>query len=370
MSSSIRFLGVAILAWAAVRAVSLGIIPGTQALAFDARADQPASPALPPIEPSALPPIEPVAVAAPGYQPAPPPHQLMGYGAPAAAYGAYPVYIPVPATSGRSAPPQIIYVTPPPADPREVHIYGDPLPGTSHEATKMAMLEPVPAPTSGRQTTPSFTDTPGSRPKWRDNLSISSWAMMRNRAGTDSLASGGQLGASQAGARLMWRFTPNLAASLRASAPVNSQRGAEAALGLRYQPFIDIPVAVTLERRHRFREYGQNAFAAFAEGGVYGRSMPWNSTLDGYFQAGIVDFNNPDWFVDGQAAVTRPIWRNLSAGFGVWGGAQPGLHRLDVGPRASLRIGNRVRAHVDYRYMLTGNAQPGSGAVVTLAGDF
>ena len=36
MSNSIRFLGAAILAWAAVRAVSLGLIPGTQALAFDA----------------------------------------------------------------------------------------------------------------------------------------------------------------------------------------------------------------------------------------------------------------------------------------------------------------------------------------------
>jgi hypothetical protein len=29
-----------------------------------------------------------------------------------------------------------------------------------------------------------------------------------------------------------------------------------------------------------------------------------------------------------------------------------------------------MRAHVDYRLNLAGNAQPGSGAVVTLAGDF
>ena len=363
MSNSIRFLGAAILVWAGVRAISLGIVPGTQALAFDARAAQ--QPSLPPIEPSVLPPIEPVA---PRFQQQQQQPQLpAGYGPPYAAYGAYPVYIPVPTGSGRSAPPQIIYVTPPPAEPREVHVYGDPLPSQgADEPPKLAMLEPVP----GRQTTPSFTDVPASRPKWRDNLSVSSWAMMRNRAGTDSLASGGQLGASQAGARVMWNFTPNLAASVRASAPINSQRGAEGAVGVRYQPCADLPVAVTLERRHRFRLYGRNAFAAFVEGGVYGRSMPWNSTLDGYFQAGVVDFNNPDWFVDGQAAVSRPIWRNLSAGLGVWGGAQPGLYRLDVGPRLSLKVGNRVRAHVDYRYMVTGNAQPGSGTVVTLAGDF
>ena len=72
MSNSIRFLGAAILVWAAVRAISLGVIPGTQALAVDVRADKP--PALPPIEPSMLPPIEPIAPAAQRFQPAPPPH--------------------------------------------------------------------------------------------------------------------------------------------------------------------------------------------------------------------------------------------------------------------------------------------------------
>ena len=38
MSRSIRFLGFAVFTWAAVRAISLGIIPGTEALAFDAQA--------------------------------------------------------------------------------------------------------------------------------------------------------------------------------------------------------------------------------------------------------------------------------------------------------------------------------------------
>ena len=35
MSQSIRFIGVALFAWAGVRAISLGLVPGTQALAFD-----------------------------------------------------------------------------------------------------------------------------------------------------------------------------------------------------------------------------------------------------------------------------------------------------------------------------------------------
>lgn len=366
MSRPIRFLGFAILAWAAVRAVSLGMVPGTGALAFDAQASQPARP-LPPIQPSLLPPIEPIAPA-----PAPnimgmsyAPHAAYPQGAPYPLYAPYPVYVPVQAGAGRSAPPQIIYVTPPPAEPREVHVYGDPLPGSGE---KLAMAETTRPTTPVPQSTPSFTER--RQIKGLDRLSLTGWAMMREQPGPHSLAGRGTLGGSEVGARLMWKFDPRLAASLRFSAPANSQRGAEAALGLRYQPFANWPVAVTLERRQHIRDYGRDAFAGFVEGGVYGRPLPWRTTLDGYVQVGVVDFNNPDWFVDGQLAVSRPVWRNLSAGAGVWGGGQPGLYRVDVGPRASLHLGRGMRMHLDYRFNVAGNAAPGSGGVVTLAGDF
>jgi hypothetical protein len=364
MSNSIRFIGAAILAWAAIRAVSLGIIPGTQALAFDAAAAQPDRPRLPAIQPTALPPIDPVA---PAYRPPP---MAMGYGPqlPHGAYPAYapyPIYVPVP-TGPRSSPPQIVYVDRPPAMPAEINVYGGAPAFADVGQQSLAAAAPVPT----RQSTPSFAGPDAPRRLLPSRLSLSSWALMRKEAGSDSLASAGMLGGSQAGARLLWQYNPKLAASVRASAPVNSQRGLEAALGVRYQPLARWPVAVTLERRHAFKDYGQTAFALFAEGGLYGRPMPWNATLDGYFQGGVVDFNNPDWFVDGQLAVSRPVWRNLSAGIGVWGGAQPGLNRLDVGPRASLRVGRAMRVHLDYRYKLLGNAQPGSGGGVTLAGDF
>jgi len=366
MSNSIRFLGLAIVSWAAIRAISLGLIPGMEALAFDAEAAQPPQPQLPAIQPTALPPIEPVA---PAYQP---PTAAMGYGPQGAyppyggypAFAPYPVYVPVSAAALRSSPPQIVYVDRAPALPAEINVYGSPF-------ADSAQPRPIgEARVPARQSTPSFEEPPSPRRFLPERLSLSSWAMMRNQAGSDSLASNGMLGGSQAGMRLLWRFNPNLAASFRTSAPVNSQRGVEAALGVRYQPFTQWPVAVTLERRYAFKDYGQNAFALFAEGGLYGRPLPWNSTLDAYFQGGVVDFNSPDWFVDGQAAVTRPVWRNLSAGFGAWGGAQPGLNRLDIGPRVSLRVGQRMRVHLDYRYKLLGNAQPGSGGVVTIAGDF
>ena len=64
--------------------------------------------------------------------------------------------------------------------------------------------------------------------------------MMRDGPSTQSLADGGTLGGSQAGARLLWRFNPHLSASLRTSAPINSQRGGEVALGARYQPFTSL----------------------------------------------------------------------------------------------------------------------------------
>lgn len=359
MSKPIRFLGFAVLTWAAVRAISLGIIPGLEKLAIDAQATQTAKPRLPPIQQSALPPVEPMAM------PVPPLQLAMGYGVPqgSPAYAPYPVYVPVPTASGRSVPPQIIYVSPPPGDPREVHVYGAGLP-QAEQPQKPALAPPVPQP----QSTPSFEDL--RRPKIASRLSLSAWGTMRSKAGSDGLGNGGTLGGSQAGVRVLWRYSPRLAISVRGSAPVNSTRGAEGAIGVRYQPFAGLPVAVSLERRHRFRDYGRSAFALFAEGGIYGRPMPWQSTLDGYFQGGVVDFNNPDWFVDGQLAVTRPIWRNLSGGIGIWGGAQPGLNRFDAGPRLSLRLTPKIRAHFDYRYNVAGNAQPGSGAVMTLAGDF
>ncbi len=367
MSHSMRFIGLAVIAWAGVRAVSLGMVPGTQALAFDlpaASASTPPAP-LPPVQPTQLPSIPYLASsgtvpAAAGY-----PVGYPSYGPYGAypAYAPYPVYVTVPAGPLRERGPavrQVEYASA--ADPVPSNAYFEPV-APIEQWSGIANL-----PVIGGQSTPSFANPP----RGFDRIQLSTWAMLRAMPGEAGLAGTGTLGGSQAGARLLWRFNPHLAASLRTSAPVNSRRGGEAALGLRYQPFASIPVAVTAERRKAFGQYGagRNAFAVFAEGGLYGQSMPWNSSLDTYLQAGIVGAKSRDWFVDGQAAVTRPVWRNLSAGVGVWGGAQPGLSRLDIGPRVSMRVGSRMRVHFDYRHKLVGNAEPGSGAVATIAGDF
>jgi hypothetical protein len=208
-----------------------------------------------------------------------------------------------------------------------------------------------------------------------DRVQLSSWALVRGQQGMglgpSSLANGGQLGGSQAGARLTYNFTRQIAASVRTSSDVG-RRGAEVAGGVRIQPVGGIPLWFTAERRQRIGDCctGRNAFALFAEGGVYQRPMPWDFELDAYLQAGVVGFHSRDPFVDGGMSFTRPLYRQFSGGLGVWGGAQPGVYRVDAGPRISMKVRNNVRVHFDWRQRLAGNAAPGSGPAITLAADF
>ena len=213
------------------------------------------------------------------------------------------------------------------------------------------------------------------RPPRFDHLQLTAWALLRGTGRgtipTTSLASGGTLGGSQAGARLTWRFNEAWAASLRSSSSVGGVRGAEVAAGIRWQPLRSIPIAFTAERREGLGRFGgRSAFALFAEGGVYNRALFNKLYLDGYLQGGVVGFRNRDLFVDGGATLTRPIWRNISGGIGLWGAAQPGLYRLDAGPRISMQVRRGIKVHADYRQRLIGNAAPPSGPAITLAADF
>ncbi len=205
-----------------------------------------------------------------------------------------------------------------------------------------------------------------------DRLQLSAWALLRGRPGPASLAAGGTLGGSQGGARLTYIITPGIAASLRSSSPIGGGRGGELAAGVRVTPIRSIPISLTAERRQAIGRFGggRSAFALFLEGGVYQRPMPMGFELDAYAQAGVVGARRRDLFADGGYTLTRPLFGRFSAGFGMWGGIQPGLYRVDAGPRLSMRVRNTMRVHVDYRQRLAGNAEPGSGPVLTLAGDF
>ena len=377
MSHSTRFIGLALFAWVGVRAASLGLIPGAEALALDRPATSPAEatrdPHLPPVVQTEFAPIEPVTPQTP-YPPAVPYPFPQPYMMP---YG-----VPVAYAAGRSPAPAVIRYAASPALPRswgpDEAVEFSLAPAAAGYASTTPLEQWPPEATGGGRSVPAAqhrAPTPAELIRTIpgiDRLSMSAWAMMRRDSGSPSLATNGQLGGSQAGSRLLWRFDRRFAASLRTSAPIGGvQRTAELAAGVRWQPSRHWPVALTVERRQSFgRDKGASGFAMFAEGGVYDRPILAAFNLDAYLQAGVVGVRNHAAFVDGSATLTRPVWRQLSAGFGVWGGAQPGLARLDAGPRLSLRLGAKMRVHADYRQRLLGHAAPGSGPVLTLAGDF
>ena len=379
MSASIRFLGVAVLAWAGVRAISLGLIPGTAGLAPVAEAATtpvPTTIAETHFTPPAPPMPAPGPMAGAAYPPYPPYANYPGHPA-YAGYPAFPrpiaipfYYYPVPAGMPRAAARPVqsagwSQVAPPPEP-----LYYGPEVSEPQPTTRLASTAAGPRPV---QPAPSAIPGPGAPPpaKKFDRLELTAWALLRGSPGPGNLATGGTLGGSQVGARLTYKFTPSLAATLRSSSSVGGVRYAEVAAGLRYKPMAWLPVAVTFERRQALNEWGgRSAFALFAEGGLYQTPVFGLANLDLYAQGGVVGFESRDLFFDGAATFSRQVWKNWSAGLGVWGGAQPGLYRVDAGPRVSMNVGRGIRLHADYRQRLAGEAAPSSGPALTIAGDF
>jgi hypothetical protein len=378
MRPSLRFLVLTLVAWGGIRAATAGMLPGAEVFKVTR-----ASPSLPPIAPTQFPPIDPVAEVPP--RPAPAglipaaafsPASLAPEGTSVPTGAGRIVYVPVYATPS-PAPTQLIL---PPARPlagavaaRVPAVYAS-LPTFGDWPVSRPALSSLPPIGSGPQSQPQF-GAPHVDARPLDRLQLSTWALLRSQqtgvAGSHSLAPEGQLGASQAGARLAYNFTRQISATFRTSSEVG-RRGGEVAAGARIQPALAIPLWLTVERRQRIGRYGdgRSAFAMFLEGGIYQHPMPWRSSLDAYFQGGLVGLRSRDYFVDGALTLTRPVYRQFSAGFGIWGGAQPGLYRFDAGPRVTMRVRNNVRVHFDWRQRLAGNARPGSGPAITMAGDF
>ena len=382
MKPSLRFLALAVFGWAGVRAWSLGALPDTE-LFQTGRSEAKA----PPIAATQFPPIEPMQPSAPVIPAAYPTATATAAQPSAAAVryidgvvgvpvsmrpGVVAVYRLPPATRAAEPPPRVAhyanlsresddYLQLPPLDQGPVSLLSDA--SLPQRSSVIARRQSLPA-----EAAPPLK--PGI-----DRLQLSSWALLRSQqtgiAGSRSLATGGQLGASQAGARLVYNYSRQLALTARASSEVG-RRGGEVAAGVRVHPLINIPVWLTAERRQAVGRFGggRSAFALFLEGGVYQQPLPWRFSLDGYLQGGVVGLKSRDLFVDGGFAVTRPVFRQFSAGFGVWGGAQPGLYRVDAGPRLTMQVRRNVKVHLDWRQRLAGNARPGSGPALTLAGDF
>lgn len=213
-----------------------------------------------------------------------------------------------------------------------------------------------------------------------DRLSVDAWMLARRGDGAGALAAGDALlGGSQVGARWLYRVAGDAGAPLSLSARLSSplrRSGAEAAVGVEWQPLARVPVRVLAERRARVSGTGRSAFALLAHGGVSELAVASGFRLDAYAQAGVVGARRRDLFADGGATLVRPLrpgGDGLAAGVGVWGGVQPGVARLDVGPRLATTFsagGLRSRVSLDWRFRVAGDAAPASGPALTVAAGF
>jgi hypothetical protein len=202
-------------------------------------------------------------------------------------------------------------------------------------------------------------------------LSVSGWALVREGSGRQ-LAAGGVLGGSQAGVRATYRLERSLALSARLSSPLQGD-GAEAALGVEWQPVPEVPVKLLAERRQAIGEEGRSAFAVMAHGGVSKVRVAGPVEMDAYAQAGVVGARERDGFVDGAVKLGVPVGSGVSVGAGAWGAAQPGVSRLDVGPQVTVELpggGINLRVSAEWRVRVAGDAEPGSGPALTVGTGF
>ncbi len=216
-----------------------------------------------------------------------------------------------------------------------------------------------------RQRPSPVATSPAKSDRWHG----SAWLMTRSGPATGT----GQLGASQMGLALHHRIAPGWSSYARATAPLEGI-GKEIAIGIDWQ-LPKMPVRMIAERR--FAIDGQTGGPAI--GLVAGLSPRSGATVEveAYGQIGMIWRDKAEHYGDGLVRVARPVIEistaRLDLGLGAWAAAQRDAHRIDIGPSVGARIptgGRTLRALIDWRERVTGDAKPGSGPTLTLAADF
>lgn len=211
--------------------------------------------------------------------------------------------------------------------------------------------------------------------------SLSGWLYLREGSADapGGIAAASQLGGSQAGARLAYGFgsSGRLRAYARATIATDRPHQRDIAFGFAYAPVPRWPVDVALERRVAVGREGRTALAAVVGGGVGDVVLPAGFRLEAYAQAGFVGARRRDGFADATLVADRQLGQDARAtlrlGALAAGAVQPGVARVDVGPRLTLRlpdVGEGGRLALDWRQRVAGDALPESGLAVTLATDF
>jgi hypothetical protein len=189
-------------------------------------------------------------------------------------------------------------------------------------------------------------------------------------------------GASQVGAVLRYRLVrgnPHRpTAYLRVSAALNGSGEREAALGLSARPIAGLPVIIAGEGRvSRLSQRTVVRPAVMAVTELPPIALPEGARAEFYLQGGYVGGTGATPFIDGQLRIDRRIHQGgpveIRAGAGVWGGAQEGAGRLDLGPGVTVAFAQgpvSARVALDWRFRLKGSAEPASGPTLTVSAGF
>jgi hypothetical protein len=210
-------------------------------------------------------------------------------------------------------------------------------------------------------------------------LTGSFWLLTRR--GTNTGLTSPSLGASQWGGRVLLPFASigtqaSLSASLRGSAPLRG-RGDEIGVGLSLKMRAIVPIEMIAERRFAVSTQEKDRWSLLIASGFDEKRVTRSISVDGYGQAGIVGSKRGELFAGGSLSVrhdlsTSPALRT-SFGIGLWGDAQKGASRVDIGPElvAKTTLGILpIKVAAQWRVRALGNAQPSSGPALVLAGDF
>tara|TARA_B100000678_G_scaffold150409_1_gene125451 strand:- start:538 stop:1758 length:1221 start_codon:yes stop_codon:yes gene_type:complete len=226
------------------------------------------------------------------------------------------------------------------------------------------------------------------RPQRPDRWSADAWLLVRDGKSAERLASvnPASYGSDQVGAVVRYALAPGSAVQpalyARASKALVRDGEAEVAGGVSVGLARSFPLRVHGELRVTDRPGAianrtQVRPAAFVVTGLPRQEIVPGLEADSYLQAGYVGGDFETGFVDGKASVEAPLLRSdtgrLAVGAGVWGGAQRDASRLDVGPTASTILSTgkaNLRASIDYRFRVGGDASPGDGPALTIAASF
>lgn len=222
-----------------------------------------------------------------------------------------------------------------------------------------------------------------------DRWSLAAWTFAREGSNTRRVSPGPApvYGASQAGAILQYRAAPSNSRDPRAYARVSrslvDQPETEVALGVSARPLTPLALRVAAEARLTDNALGRDVRpSVYAITEVPPVSLPLDLAAEVYAAGGYVGGQADTAFIDGQAVLAGEVTNfdlrraddvRVSLGAGAWGGAQRGVHRLDVGPtvRFDVAVGTvPARLSIDYRERIGGEATPSSGLAATLSTQF